>query len=48
MLPQPALSQTSDPIKEVPMVEEENESTDGSDFSFSKKLLGLVPLNPTV
>ena len=39
MLPQPTLSQTSEPIKEAPMVEEENESTNGSDFSCSENIL---------
>ena len=39
ILPQPALSQTSEPIKEAPMVEEENESTNGSDFSCSENIL---------
>ena len=34
MLFKPALSQTSKSIQEVPIVEEENKSPDGSEFSF--------------
>ena len=35
MLSQPALSQISESIQEVPIAEEENKSLDGSEFSFS-------------
>ena len=35
MLSQPSLSQTSESIQEVPIVEEENKSLDGFEFSFS-------------
>ena len=35
MLSQPALSQTSESVQEVPIAEEENKSLDGSEFSFS-------------
>ena len=38
MLSQPALSQTSEPIQEVPIIEEENKSPDGSKFSFSENI----------
>ena len=38
MLSQPAFSQTSKSIQEVPIVEEENKSPDGSKFSFSKNI----------
>ena len=38
MLSQPALSQTSEPIQEVPIAEEENKSLDGSEFSFSENI----------
>ena len=35
MLSQPALSQTSESVQEVPIAKEENKSLDGSEFSFS-------------
>ena len=38
MLSQPALSQTSESIQEVPITEEENKSPDGSEFSFSENI----------
>ena len=38
MLSQPALSQTSKSIEEVPIVDEENKSPDGSEFSFSENI----------
>ena len=38
MLSQPALSQTSEPIQEVPITKEENKSPDGSEFSFSENI----------
>ena len=38
MLSQPALSQTSESIQEVPIAEEENKSLDGSEFSFSENI----------
>ncbi|KAK4538994.1 hypothetical protein RGQ29_032069 [Quercus rubra] len=38
MLSQPALSQTSKSIQEVPIAEEENKSLDGSEFSFSENI----------
>ena len=38
MLSQPALSQTSESIREVPIAEEENKSPDGSKFSFSENI----------
>ena len=38
MLSHPALSQTSEPIQEVPIIEEENKSPDGSKFSFSENI----------
>ena len=47
MLPQPTLSQTSEPIKEAPMVEEENESTNGSDFSCSENILASKFRDPS-
>ena len=39
MLSQPALSQTSESIQEVPIAEEENKSPDGFEFSFSENIL---------
>ena len=38
MLSQPALSQTSKPIQEVPITKEENKSPNGSEFSFSENI----------
>ena len=38
MLSQPALSQTSEPIQEAPIVEEENKSPGGSKYSFSENI----------
>ena len=38
MLSQPALSQTSEPIQEVPITEKENKSPNGSEFSFSENI----------
>ena len=38
MLSQPALSQTSKQIQEVPVTKEENKSPNGSEFSFSENI----------
>ena len=38
MLSQPALSQTSESVQEVPIAEEENKSPDGSEFSLSENI----------
>ena len=38
MLSQPALSQTSESIQEVPIAKKENKSLDDSEFSFSENI----------